>query len=79
MPHDRELIIATVKENASLSVFDAATGERIAAIPVGEKDVAKPHEIALSKDGRRAFVSVYGDKGYGRTFEQMGELITRHL
>jgi len=65
MPDDRELIIATVKENVSLSVFDASTGERIASVPVGEKDVSKPHEIALGKDGTRAFVSLYGDKDYG--------------
>jgi DNA-binding beta-propeller fold protein YncE len=65
MPRYRELIIATVKENVSLSVFDASTGERIAVVPVGEKVVSKPHEIALSKDGTRAFVSLYGDKDYG--------------
>ncbi len=65
MPGERELIIATVKENVSLSVFDASTGERIAIVPVGEKDVSKPHEIAVSKDGKRAFVSLYGDKDYG--------------
>jgi DNA-binding beta-propeller fold protein YncE len=66
MPRNRELIIATVKENVSLSAFDTETGERIAAVTVGEKDVAKPHEITLSKDGSRAFVSIYGDKDYGR-------------
>lgn len=66
MPDERELIVATVKENVSLSVFDATSGERIAAITVGETDVAKPHEIALSQDGTRAFVSIYGDKDYGR-------------
>lgn len=66
MPDQRELIIATVKENVSLSVFDTASGERIAAIPVGEKDVAMPHEIALTRDGTRAFVSIYGDRDYGR-------------
>lgn len=62
---NRELILATVKENVSLSVFDADTGEIVAAVPVGEKDVAKPHEIAVTRDGRRAFVSLYGDKDYG--------------
>ena len=65
MPGDRELIIATVKENVSLSVFDATTGERIAVVEVGERNVSKPHEIAVSKDGKRAFVSLYGDKDYG--------------
>lgn len=62
---DREVIIATVKGNVSLSAFDAATGARIAVVPVGEKDVSKPHEIAVSQDGARAFVSLYGDKDYG--------------
>ena len=60
-----DLIIATVKENVSLTAIDAATGEIVATVPVGEKDVAKPHEIALTADGGRAFVSLYGDKDYG--------------
>ena len=66
MPRDRELIIATVKENVSLSVFDASTGERIAVVSVGEKNVSKPHEIAMSKDGARAFVHGFGRDGEGQ-------------
>ena len=62
---NQDLIIGTVKENVSLSVFDAETGEVITAVPVGTKDVAKPHEIAVTNDGRYAFVSLYGDKDYG--------------
>ena len=62
---DREIIVATVKENVSLSAFDAVTGGTIAVVPVGTKDVSKPHEIALSRDGKKAFVSLYGDKDYG--------------
>ena len=62
---DREIIVATVKENVSLSAFDAVTGGTIAVVPVGTKDVSKPHEIALSRDGTKAFVSLYGDKDYG--------------
>ena len=65
MPGNRERIVATVKENVSLSTFDASTGNRTGMVPVGTKDVAKPHEIALTRDGRRAFVSLYGDKDYG--------------
>ena len=65
MPPNRELILGTVKENVSLSVFDPATGEIVAAVPVGTKDVAKPHEIAITQDGSHAFVSLYGDKDYG--------------
>ena len=65
MPVNRELIIATVKENVSLSVFDAVTGEIVAAVPVGTKDISKPHEIAVTADTHFAFVSLYGDKDYG--------------
>jgi len=65
MTTNSETIIATVKENVSLSAFDADTGEILAAVPVGEKDVAKPHEIAVTADGGKAFVSLYGDKDYG--------------
>ena len=65
MAANRELIIATVKENVSLSAFDASTGEGIAVVPVGTKNVSKPHEIAVTLDGKRAFVSLYGDKDYG--------------
>ena len=49
MPSNRELIIATVKENVSLSAFDPATGEVVAVVPVGTKDVSKPHEIAVTR------------------------------
>lgn len=65
MTTDRELILATVKENVSLSAFDPETGEIVAAVPVGTKDIAKPHEIAVTRDGSHAFVSLYGDKDYG--------------
>jgi DNA-binding beta-propeller fold protein YncE len=65
MPHSGELIIGTVKENVSLSIFDAASGEILAAVPVGTKDISKPHEIAVTADGSHAFVSLYGDRDYG--------------
>lgn len=65
MSSSREMIIGTVKENVSLSVFDPESGEIVAAVPVGTKDVAKPHEITVTRDGSHAFVSLYGDKDYG--------------
>ena len=65
MASNRELILGTVKENVSLSAFDAATGEIVAMVPVGVKDIAKPHEIAITRDGATAFVSLYGDRDYG--------------
>ena len=65
MADKRRLILATVKENVSLTVFDALTKETLAVVPVGEKDISKPHEIAVTSDGSLAFVSLYGDKDYG--------------
>ncbi len=65
MSEGQEIILATVKENVSLTAFDAATGKPLAVVPVGEKDIAKPHEIAVTADRRYAFVSLYGDKDYG--------------
>ena len=65
MAGKRTRILATVKENVSLAVFDADTKEPIAFVPVGDKGIAKPHEIALTSDGCLAFVSIYGDGDYG--------------
>lgn len=65
MSSNRETVIATVKENVSLSAFDADTGEILGVVPVGVKDIAKPHEIAVTRDGKKAFVSLYGDRDYG--------------
>ena len=63
----RRAILATVKENVSLTVLDPDTGAIVAAIEVGERGVAKPHEITLSADRTRAFVSLYGSSDYGRS------------
>lgn len=65
MDVNKKYILATVKENVSLTVFDAATRELRAIVPVGESGIAKPHEIAVTSDGRMAFVSLYGNKDYG--------------
>lgn len=61
----RATLLATVKENVSLTALDGDTGEIIAAVEVGERGIAKPHELTLSADGTRAFVSLYGDADYG--------------
>ncbi len=65
MAQAREPILATVKGNVSLSAFDAASGVRLACVPVGTAGISKPHEIAVTNDGSHAFVSLYGDKDYG--------------
>ena len=57
------MLLMTVKGNQTVAFFDEATGERLAA-PVVGTPTAKPHEIVLSADGKRAFVTLYGDAGY---------------
>jgi DNA-binding beta-propeller fold protein YncE len=59
------LILLTVKENVSLTALNAETGDIVACVEVGTRQTAKPHEITLSKDGRQAFVSLYGSADYG--------------
>lgn len=63
--NSRTLILSTVKQNVSLTATDAATGEIAHVVQVGTVGTAKPHEIALSADGSRAFVSLYGSADYG--------------
>ena len=62
----RTLILATVKENVSLTAIDPETGDIVAAVEVGVRGSAKPHELALTADNSRAFVSLYGSSDYGR-------------
>ena len=61
-----ELLLCTVKGSVSLATIDPTAGRIVERVTVGEPDIAKPHEIALSKDGTRAFVSIYGTADYGR-------------
>ena len=59
------MLLMTVKGNQTVAFFDETTGERLAA-PVVGTPTAKPHEIVLSADGRRAFVTLYGDGAYAQ-------------
>ena len=65
MSVDRRLILLTVKENVSLTALDAETGDTVACVEVGTLTTGKPHELAVSNDGRRGFVSLYGSADYG--------------
>ena len=60
-----DLILATVKENVSLTALDAGSGEIVAVVTVGEVGTKKPHEVTLSADRTKAFVSLYGSADYG--------------
>ena len=51
------------KDDSTLAFIDPESGQTLATVPTGEG----PHEIALSGDGRLAFVSNYGAKTAGNS------------
>lgn len=51
-------IVASNMDAHSASVVDVASGRTIATIPTGEG----PHEVAISPDGRRAVLAIYGNR-----------------
>ena len=55
--HDGTKLIATNKRDASVSVFDIASGKELGRIPTTRKVV---HGVAISDDDRYAFVSIEG-------------------
>ena len=55
------------KEDNMLSIIDPATAKTVARIPTGEG----PHEIAVSDDGKMAFVANYGGRTPGNTISVM--------
>lgn len=52
------LLVVANQEAASATVLDAASMTAIATVPVG----VGPHEVAVSRDGRWAVVTNYGDR-----------------
>lgn len=57
------LLVVTNKQEASASLIDPATGATVATVPTGEG----PHEVAITRDGRRAIVADYGAQSPGGT------------
>jgi DNA-binding beta-propeller fold protein YncE len=54
---DGKSMVATNKRDASVSIFDIASGEELAKIPTKRKVV---HGVTISPDSRYAFVTVEG-------------------
>jgi YVTN family beta-propeller protein len=52
-------LVVLNKEDATLVTVDPATGKVLGRVPTGEG----PHEVAVSADGRTAFVGNYGGAG----------------
>ncbi len=63
------------KEDNMLSVIDPATLKTVARIPTGEA----PHEIAVSDDGKLAFVANYGARTPGHTLSVIDLIAQKEL
>lgn len=63
------------KEDATLSIIDPATLKTVAQIPTGEG----PHEIAVSDDGKLAFVANYGARTPGNTISVIDLIAQKEL
>jgi YVTN family beta-propeller protein len=57
------LLLVANKGDQTLSIVDTAAGRQIAAVA---EDGKTGHEVAVSPDGRRAFVPIYGNSGVGQ-------------
>jgi YVTN family beta-propeller protein len=60
---DRDLLLVVNKGDQSLSIVDPEQGREIAVVPVGG---VTGHEVAVSPDGRTAWVPIYGNSGVGK-------------
>ncbi len=57
------VLLVVNQGDRTLSIIDATSAKTIAAVPVGG---VTGHEIAVSPDGRTAFVPIYGSSGVGK-------------
>jgi YVTN family beta-propeller protein len=58
-----QTLLVLNKSDATLSIIDPSTGKTTGSVPTGEG----PHEIAVSSDGKLAFVANYGSQTPGST------------
>jgi YVTN family beta-propeller protein len=57
------LLLVANKGDETLSIVDAAAGRQVATVP---EDGRTGHEVAVTPDGKRAFVPIYGSAGVGQ-------------
>jgi len=57
------LLLVANKGDQTLSIVDVTAGRQLAAVA---EDGKTGHEVAVSPDGRRAFVPIYGSSGVGQ-------------
>ncbi len=61
----RRTLLVSVRDSLSVMAIDLTTGDTVGVAKMGEDREQKPHEFALSPDGRFAFASIYGNGPYG--------------
>ena len=74
-PTPSPALLVLDKEDNMLSIIDPATAKTVARIPTGEG----PHEIAVSDDGKMAFVANYGGRTPGSTISVMDLVAQKEL
>src|SRR5438309_1783278 len=60
-------LLVVEKGAQSLAIVDPATGQAVASVSEGKlagRDTG--HEVAASRDGKLAYVPIYGDSGVGK-------------
>src|SRR5438552_19096331 len=62
-PKAHGLLLVVNKGEQSLGIVDPTSGRQIATVPEGD---ITGHEVAVSPDGRLAYVPIYGNSGVGR-------------
>lgn len=65
--HGQGRLLVLNKAEGTMSVIDPSAGKAVATIPVG----TGPHEVAVSTDGRTAWVTNYGAQAAGRSLSQV--------
>ena len=63
VPSGAQTLLVLNKSDATLSIIDPANGKTVASVPTGEG----PHELAVSADGKLAFVANYGAQTPGNS------------
>jgi YVTN family beta-propeller protein len=58
-----ETLLVANQHESTLSLIDTATGRVVTTVPVGG---VTGHEVAVSPDGKTAYVPIYGNAGVGR-------------
>ncbi len=62
-PAGNALLLVANQGDRDLSIVDPAAGQQVATVPEGG---VTGHEVAASRDGRTAYVPIYGNSGVGK-------------